>query len=158
MGLLCAQQQAPLLTQHALTQPHCCCCCCCCPCRPNITIACLNFAVVVLWSQSSPSLARVWADDVGGMLACGVSAAVAVGLVSTCLLPTLATEEVGSRARGGGGAPIGGWVAEPGCGSPLLRLAVDQLCVVLAQLAPSLTRRGATCAVCCCCVAHRLSS
>lgn len=76
-------------------------CCCCCCCRPNITITCLNYAVVVLWSQSSPSLSSVWRNDVGGMCACGLAAGVTLVIIATCVLPTVASEEV-STAWGGG--------------------------------------------------------
>jgi hypothetical protein len=64
------------------------------PPRPNITISCLNFAVVVLWAQTTTPLAAVWRADVGGMCACGLTAAVALLLVAALVLPTAASKEV----------------------------------------------------------------
>jgi hypothetical protein len=67
--------------------------------RPNITISCLNFAVVVLWAQTTTPLAQVWRADVGGMCACGLTAAVALILVAALVLPTAASQEVRGADR-----------------------------------------------------------
>lgn len=64
---------------------------------PHITLVTLIFSAVVLYGHFTWPISKLWRDDVGGMLLCGLVAAGSVLLVSVLVLPSLAAEQVGKR-------------------------------------------------------------
>eukprot|EP00775_Hariotina_reticulata_P006202 gene6202-6438_t len=61
---------------------------------PNITIASLIYAVVVLFGQYTTPASTFWSKNVAGICLSGLTAAVSVIISSSLVLPSLAGDEV----------------------------------------------------------------
>jgi hypothetical protein len=74
-----------------------------CITRPNITVSSLVFCVTVLYGQHTQGFAQLWAHDVGAVCLAGATAAAAVLLAASLVLPSAASEEVRAGGVAGNG-------------------------------------------------------